>query len=74
MIVCNCNGLNEEKIDKAITSGACHWKEVYEFHGCSAQCGKCVGLVCSRLKSLLAGVGPETGAVTEPTIAYGAAD
>lgn len=41
MIVCNCNGINERKVQAAIDAGATRWKDVHAHYGCKPQCGQC---------------------------------
>jgi len=49
MIVCNCNALNERKVDEAIEAGAKCWREVQAFHGCVPDCGSCEQEITDRL-------------------------
>ncbi len=49
MYVCTCNALTDKQIDAACKSGVTSWSEVYAFHGCKPQCGKCIPEVCERL-------------------------
>ena len=41
MFVCNCNGINEKSVRKAVSNGASDWREVHAYYGCSPSCGKC---------------------------------
>ena len=41
MFVCNCNGINEKSVSKAVSNGASDWREVHAYYGCSPSCGKC---------------------------------
>ena len=50
MYVCNCNGLNERAVDKAISDGAKTAREVYRYHGCQVRCGRCAEEICERLR------------------------
>ena len=49
MIVCNCNALNDRKIDDAIEAGAKCWREVQAHHDCTPQCGACECEITERL-------------------------
>ncbi|WP_085584053.1 (2Fe-2S)-binding protein [Thalassospira mesophila] len=42
MFVCVCNALNQGDVKRAATQGnATRPAEVFRFHGCKPQCGKC---------------------------------
>jgi bacterioferritin-associated ferredoxin len=40
--ICNCNGLRQRDVARAIDSGATRPRDVFAHHQCSAQCAKCV--------------------------------
>jgi len=40
--VCNCNGLRQRDVARAIEQGACRPKQIFDRHGCKPQCAKCV--------------------------------
>ena len=42
MYVCNCNGLREKDVNRAINSGASTPKAVFSHCDSKAQCAKCV--------------------------------
>tara|TARA_B100000700_G_C14957136_1_gene814549 strand:- start:283 stop:624 length:342 start_codon:yes stop_codon:yes gene_type:complete len=41
MYICNCNGITEDEVAKAIASGASHWEEVHAYYNCEPCCGMC---------------------------------
>lgn len=51
MYVCNCNGLNERAVERAIAEGASTTGEVYKALGCKPQCARCVPDVLERLRA-----------------------
>jgi len=40
--VCNCNGLRQRDVARAIEAGAARPREIFAHHACAAQCAKCV--------------------------------
>lgn len=42
MYVCNCNGLTEKQIRKAIENQPGDAMAVYGYYDCQPQCGRCV--------------------------------
>ncbi len=42
MYVCNCNGIRERQVRAAAEAGASKPRDVFQRHGCQAQCAKCV--------------------------------
>jgi bacterioferritin-associated ferredoxin len=40
--VCNCNGLRQRDVARAVQAGAQRPRDVFASHGCAAQCAKCV--------------------------------
>lgn len=40
--VCNCNGLRQRDVARAIEAGAKRPRDVFERNSCAAQCAKCV--------------------------------
>lgn len=42
MYVCNCNGLRQRDVRRAIETGARRPREVFARNQCQAQCAKCV--------------------------------
>jgi bacterioferritin-associated ferredoxin len=40
--VCNCNGIRQREVAAAIEAGARRPRDIFQRHGCSAQCAKCV--------------------------------
>jgi bacterioferritin-associated ferredoxin len=40
--VCNCNGLRQRDVARAIEAGATRPREVFQRNQCEAQCAKCV--------------------------------
>ena len=42
MYVCNCNGLRQRDVRRAIEAGARRPREVFARNQCQAQCAKCV--------------------------------
>tara|TARA_R110002110_G_scaffold23494_15_gene89507 strand:+ start:2662 stop:2901 length:240 start_codon:yes stop_codon:yes gene_type:complete len=50
MYICNCNGLNERDVDEAICAGVERCSQVYAFHGCRAECGKCLPEIRARMQ------------------------
>ena len=40
--VCNCNGIRQRDVAAAIEAGARRPRDVFQRHGCAAQCAKCV--------------------------------
>jgi len=40
--ICNCNGLRQRDVARAIDSGATRPRDVFAHHQCAAQCAKCV--------------------------------
>lgn len=42
MYFCLCNALKDKDMKNAIEQGAQCVSEVYNYHGCKPQCGKCV--------------------------------
>lgn len=42
MYVCNCNGIRQREVAAAIEAGARRPRDIFQRHGCSAQCAKCV--------------------------------
>lgn len=51
MYICNCNGLNQRAIARAIAAGCDSPAAIYRHHGCSPQCGKCAGELCALLRA-----------------------
>ena len=51
MYVCICNGLNERKVNEALTGGAVTVSRIYKHFGCAAKCGKCVPVMRDMLES-----------------------
>ena len=51
MYVCNCNGLNERAISKAIAKGHTTAAQIYQILGCAPQCARCVPEVVAMLKA-----------------------
>lgn len=51
MYVCNCNGLTLRDVREAATAGVERPGQVYAWHGCQPQCGKCVAEVADVLRS-----------------------
>tara|TARA_B100000405_G_scaffold295499_1_gene249560 strand:- start:106 stop:327 length:222 start_codon:yes stop_codon:yes gene_type:complete len=49
--ICNCNGLNERAVERAIAEGASTTGEVYRALGCKPQCARCVPDVLERLRA-----------------------
>ena len=42
MYVCVCNALNDRDVKQAVEDGGANRPaEVFRFHGCAPQCGKC---------------------------------
>ena len=39
---CNCNGIRERDVARAIEAGAARPRDVFAHNGCQAQCAKCV--------------------------------
>lgn len=48
--ICNCNGLNEHDINKAITSGARTYEEVIAYHGLGPVCRSCANEISAKLR------------------------
>ncbi|WP_349313274.1 (2Fe-2S)-binding protein [Brevundimonas subvibrioides] len=42
MYVCNCNGLRQRDVARAIEAGATRPADVFQRNQCAAQCAKCV--------------------------------
>jgi len=42
LYVCNCNGLRERDVARAIECGACRPADIFQRNHCAAQCAKCV--------------------------------
>ena len=42
MYVCNCNGLRQRDVARAIEAGATRPKDVFDRHQCRPQCARCV--------------------------------
>ena len=42
MYVCICNVLKDKDVERAIAAGARTVFDVYTFHGCEPQCGRCM--------------------------------
>ncbi|AQR62459.1 ferredoxin [Brevundimonas sp. LM2] len=42
MYVCNCNGLRQRDVARAIEAGATRPRDVFQRNQCTAQCAKCV--------------------------------
>lgn len=40
--ICNCNGIRERDVARAIEAGAARPRDVFAHNGCQAQCAKCV--------------------------------
>ena len=40
--ICNCNGIRERDVSRAIEAGAQRPRDVFAHNGCQAQCAKCV--------------------------------
>jgi bacterioferritin-associated ferredoxin len=40
--VCNCNGLRQRDVARAIEAGAARPRDVFDRHQCAPQCAKCV--------------------------------
>ena len=40
--VCNCNGLRQRDVARAIEAGATRPRDVFARHQCTAQCARCV--------------------------------
>lgn len=40
--ICNCNGIRERDVARAIEAGAQRPRDVFAHSGCQAQCAKCV--------------------------------
>ena len=40
--ICNCNGIRERDVARAIEAGAQRPRDVFAHNGCQAQCAKCV--------------------------------
>jgi len=51
MIVCNCNALNERKVEDAANAGAKTWLDVHHFHGCVPDCGSCEEDITQQIQS-----------------------
>ncbi|UFN51057.1 (2Fe-2S)-binding protein [Roseomonas sp. OT10] len=51
MYVCLCNGLTDRHVRDAVASGAERPCEVYSRCGCKAQCGTCVRMILSHLRT-----------------------
>lgn len=51
MYVCNCNGLNERAVSRAIAAGCDSPAAIYRHHGCAPQCGKCAGEIYALLRA-----------------------
>ena len=49
MYVCICNALKDKDVDRAIAAGARTVFDVYTFHGCEPQCGRCMPTMQVRL-------------------------
>jgi bacterioferritin-associated ferredoxin len=49
MIVCSCNVLSDDDVRKAATtcggSSLRNAKQVYDYLGCNAECGRCAGTI-----------------------------
>ncbi|MBE9606507.1 (2Fe-2S)-binding protein [Acetobacteraceae bacterium H6797] len=50
MYVCLCNGLTDQQIRNAASSGNCRLKEVYGACGCAAQCGNCAKTILGIIR------------------------
>ena len=42
MYICNCNGLRQRDVARAIEAGADRPRDIFASHGCAVQCAKCV--------------------------------
>ena len=42
MFVCNCNGLTRKQVREAVDKRPRDVLEVYRYHACEPQCGRCV--------------------------------
>ncbi|MGE3303574.1 MAG: bacterioferritin-associated ferredoxin [Hyphomonadaceae bacterium] len=51
MYVCNCNGVNERRVDAAIRSGARKPAAVHRACGVAPQCGRCLADIAARIRN-----------------------
>jgi len=49
--ICLCNGITDEQVRRAICSGACRPRDVYEAAGHRARCGKCTRDIASMIRT-----------------------
>ena len=42
MYICNCNGLNEQKVLESVECGATTARQIFKMNDCKPQCAKCV--------------------------------
>ena len=50
MFVCICNAISDRHVGEAVSRGVACVRDVYAFHGCRPQCGRCV----PQMRALLA--------------------
>ena len=41
MFICNCRGLNEQKVKEAACTGVKKWQDIHSYYGTEPSCGKC---------------------------------
>ena len=41
MFICNCRGINEQKVKEAVRAGAEKWEDIHSYFGTEPSCGKC---------------------------------
>lgn len=64
MIVCSCNVLSDHDVRQVVNAAddaLCNAKQIYDFLGCSAECGRCartIKTIIDEAYSDLFGVGP----------------
>ncbi|MCB9947603.1 MAG: (2Fe-2S)-binding protein [Rhodospirillaceae bacterium] len=54
MYVCICNALRDKDVEQAVAAGARTVFDVYGFHGCEPQCGRCM----PTMQTFLGGAAP----------------
>ena len=42
MFVCICNAITDRQVGEALSRGVGCARDIYAFHGCRPQCGRCV--------------------------------
>ena len=41
MFICNCHGLNEQKVKEAARAGVEKWEDIHSYFGTKPSCGMC---------------------------------